>query len=103
MKLVCNLCKREVDKLTKDHIVPVSYIRKLDKAKIKYSHILTKKNKKIFGHYIPNIRMICGDCNSKRGNKLFNHPLINEISYLLENKKTPSYSVERCSPPCGED
>ncbi len=85
----CPLCHKLVRTLTKDHIVPRSLIAKAHREKVSLKGVLGRKNAKIFGQWIPNIRMICERCNTKRGDKLFDHPLINEVLKRFKERNPP--------------
>lgn len=61
----CKLCKRNVEKLTRDHIIPKSIIYKIH-------HLFDMDNK--FGPYgwnnTKNYRMVCKECNECKADRL---------------------------------
>lgn len=66
--MICPVCTKEVSYLTKDHICPQSIIKIARMLGVKLAN--NKHYKKVYGHKHDNIRMICPDCNFKKGSKI---------------------------------
>lgn len=95
---VCPICNRNCFYLTRDHIVPVYLIKICSQLQIPIKDLISKKNSKIFGKYIKNIRMICTICNADRADKLFDHPLIDAVLDKMRHSGKVKIIIERDFP-----